>query len=144
MSSRQQLPGTLDALRELPDIIGRCAQLAGLSTHQAGRLRLAADELITNAVVHGYEEAGRTGVVDVDWSLDESGRLVLGIEDDGLPFDPTEQDDPDHVNLPLAERPIGGLGIMLARQSVDDLRYRLRDGRNRVELVVAPAEGAIG
>lgn len=138
LSKSRTLPGTLDALSALPGVIDECAAFAQLTERQAKGLRLAVDELVTNSITHGYEESGRSGLITLDWDLDASGRLVFGIEDRGVPYDPTTADDPDHVNLPLEERPIGGLGIMLVRRNVDEMRYRFDDGTNRVELVLTP------
>jgi anti-sigma regulatory factor (Ser/Thr protein kinase) len=144
LSESRRLPGTLDALAVLPDVAAAGATLAGLSDRQRAGLRLAIDEVVTNAITHGYGEAGRQGAIDVDWSLDAAGRLVLGIEDDGVLFDPTTVPEPDQLDLPLAERPIGGLGLVLVRRSVDELRYTVREGRNRTELIIAPVPHGVG
>jgi anti-sigma regulatory factor (Ser/Thr protein kinase) len=51
------------------------------------------------------------------------------------PFDPTRVPDPD-LTLPLEERPLGGLGIYLIRQSVDKMVYRaVPEGGNELTLV---------
>ena len=44
--------------------------------------------------------------------------------------------DPDHINKPLEERPIGGLGIFLVMRSVDQFHYEYVDGRNRYVLTM--------
>jgi serine/threonine-protein kinase RsbW len=44
--------------------------------------------------------------------------------------------DEEELDLPLEEREIGGLGVMLAREGVDDFRYERIDGRNRTMIVV--------
>lgn len=50
-------------------------------------------------------------------------------EDDGRPFDPSSAPAP-RLDLPLEERPLGGLGVHLARRVTDAIEYRRQDDRN--------------
>ena len=61
-------------------------------------------------------------------------RLTMTIADDGVPFDPLGAEAPD-VDAPLEEREIGGLGIHLVRNLVDDASYHRRIDRNVMTLV---------
>ena len=56
---------------------------------------------------------------------------MLIVEDNGQPFDPT-QEVPTDTTSPLAERPIGGLGLHLVKSFANRLSYEFADGRNRV------------
>lgn len=137
MAGQRTLPGTLDALAELPAIIDECAALADLSHRGAVGLRLAVDEIVTNIVIHGYQEHGLSGTIAIDWQLTGDREVTVGIEDTAPAFDPTVYPEPEHVTAPLDERPEGGLGIMLARRGVDEMTYEHKPGRNRVELRTA-------
>jgi len=89
------------------------------------------DELLHNTVAYGF--AGRAGgEVSVDAEL-RSDRLCVTLTDDGQPFDPLGMAAPDTA-LPVEARRIGGLGIHLVRQMMDDVSYRRREGRNVVTL----------
>ena len=57
----------------------------------------------------------------------------MEIVDDGAPFNPLERESPD-TTLPLEQRPVGGLGVMLVRHLVDEITYDCEGGRNRVLL----------
>ena len=59
---------------------------------------------------------------------------MITIVDYGIPFDPLEADTPD-TSLPLAERTIGGLGIHLVQNMVDEFTYERDGDRNIVVLV---------
>jgi anti-sigma B factor antagonist len=62
------------------------------------------------------------------------GEVVrVTITDNGPPFDPLAYADPDTA-LSVEDRQIGGLGIHLVRQMMDEVSYRYRDGRNVVVL----------
>ena len=56
--------------------------------------------------------------------------VILTFLDQGAPFDPPVEERPDTTSLPARERPMGGLGLYLARSLVDEIAYARRDGRN--------------
>src|SRR3954447_23797942 len=122
------LPGDLDALEPIRNYASEAARNAGLADSAVYRLCLAVDEIATNVVMHGYEEAGRTGKLRIS-SLIDCGRLIVELRDTGKPYDPTKHTVPtaDTLSLPLEERDLGGLGILLARDGVDDLQYEAAD-----------------
>lgn len=126
------LPATLDSLDDIGKYVVAATTEAGLGTKSAYNLRLAVDEIATNIITHGYEEARRSGDVTVSGVLTDSS-LTIVLEDTGIPFDPLSRDLPgeDELNLPLDERPIGGLGIFLVLKGVDAFNYEHVDGRNR-------------
>ena len=94
------------------------------------KVNLVLDELWVNVVHY----SGATG--DVEVSLDaDADEVRLEIADDGRPFDPlSEAVEPD-LDAALEERPIGGLGIFLVREMMDELHYRREDGKNRLAMV---------
>ncbi len=140
---RLTLPGTLDSLEAIGQLVLSAASEAGLDRKASYRLRLAVDEIATNIVVHGYDEAGRQGPIDIWVELDDA-ELRVCMEDAALPFDPHEARKPAGMDRPLEERQIGGLGVFLALRGVDDLRYERAGERNRNVIVVhrpqAPAQ----
>jgi anti-sigma regulatory factor (Ser/Thr protein kinase) len=128
------LPGSLDSLRSLRDFVRSVAGSAGLEKSAAYRLGLAVDEVATNIVVHGYDEAGRAGAIKV-WCEMDANALRIHLEDTGAPYDPVKYSNVD-IEQPLEDRPEGGLGVFLAMQGVDDLKYAKSGDKNRHTFVV--------
>jgi anti-sigma regulatory factor (Ser/Thr protein kinase) len=95
-------------------------------------LDVALDEAVSNAINHGYD-AGVRGEIAVRLRR-RPGSVLVEIEDDGRPFDPLQAPPPD-LTSPLAERPIGGLGVHLIRNLMDEVAYARHDGRNILKLV---------
>ena len=90
-------------------------------------LNLVLEEAVTNVINYAYTDgAEHTFTLD---AAEKGGTLTLTLTDDGVPFDPTAAPDPD-VSLPAEERPIGGLGIFLIRQLMEQVFYERRDGKN--------------
>jgi phosphoserine phosphatase RsbU/P len=131
------LPGNLDALEPVRDYAKKLAQSAGLDSSAAYKLCLAVDEIATNVVTHGYEEAGLTGNLTVHGATD-GDKLVVQLEDTGKPYDPKKHALPDAevLSRPLNEREIGGLGIALALDGVDDLQYEVTEHGNVHRFIV--------
>ena len=129
------LPGRLDSLEQVAEFVQAAAREAQLDGKTAYRLQLAVDEVATNIVVHAYEEKGRTGELHLGAAIDAS-ELRLHLEDTGEAYDPTARPDPTNLDQPLEEREIGGLGLFLARRSVDELLYERRGDRNRMTFVI--------
>ena len=113
-------------------VFARFAETNGLPGGVRRSLNVALDELLANELSHGMK--GRdAGCVTVEVELDQE-RVTITITDDGTPFDPFGQAAPD-TTLSVDERPIGGLGIHLVRELMDEVSYQRRDGQNVVVLV---------
>ena len=133
------VPGTLESLSAIGHYVNEAASAAGLDKKVAYRLRLAVDEIATNIIIHGYDEAGLTGEVLVLSEMDHEA-LTITLEDTSAPFDPRNLGRPGHIDKPVEERPIGGLGIYLTIQNVDKFDYEYVNNRNRnIFMVKRPA-----
>jgi len=125
-------PATVDSLDPLRQYVKDVSQQAGLDKKATYNLILAVDEIATNIILYGYEKAGLEGVIDVLTEVSDN-RLKVVFEDDAAPFDPTTRELPDEedFDLPLEERPIGGLGIYLTINGVSEFSYEYINNRNR-------------
>lgn len=123
------VPGSLDSLGKIAQYVSAAAKVAGLDKKAAYRLRLAVDEIATNIIVYGYEQAGLEGSLSVRVDINEQDLTIL-IEDTGVAYDPTQKALPDDLDLPLAQRQIGGLGVYLAIEGVDKFSYERVGNRN--------------
>jgi len=126
---------TLEALlhnlaSEIPrahQALDQFAAQRGLSGPYIAPLHLALEEHLTNVVSYGYDP-GQPGTVRVRFSLQPS-ILCIEIEDDARPFNPVEAPVVD-TYVPLDAKPLGGLGLLMIRKSVDELEYRRVADRN--------------
>jgi anti-sigma regulatory factor (Ser/Thr protein kinase) len=123
------VPAALDSLGAIAEFVMAAAASAGLDKRASYHLRLAVDEIATNIIVHGYAKHGLQGGLELGADIDDS-TLTVSIEDIGVAFNPLQAPLPD-TDLPLEQRPIGGLGVYLAIRSVDEFRYEHVGDRNR-------------
>jgi serine/threonine-protein kinase RsbW len=121
----------LDELDRIVTALEDFAGRTGLDAETLQQVTLAIDELFTNIVSYGGID-GPAASISLDIVLDGSV-LRIALSDPGQPFDLRELPPPD-LEASLEDRPIGGLGVHLARTLVDTLAYRHEGGRNHVAL----------
>ncbi len=132
MTTRWHDPNSgVDQLTSIRAFVRGGAATAGAGQEVRDDLVQAVDELVTNVIEHGY--GGRPGPIEVELMRRED-RIVVYIRDAAQPFDPTDVPSP-RLDLPLEERPFGGMGVHLARTLTDAMRHRiLPGGGNEVTL----------
>lgn len=91
------------------------------------KLYVVVDELVTNIVNYAYPD-GENDYLDVE-ILHGEKFVTIRFHDGGIPFNPLEKAPPD-TTLPMSQRPIGGLGILLVVQKVDTIAYEYIDSEN--------------
>ena len=84
------------------------------------------DEIFENISYYAYGADG--GKASVQAGI-EKGMVVLVFIDQGIPYNPLENKDPD-ITLNLEEREIGGLGIYMVKKIMDEVSYEYMDGQN--------------
>lgn len=92
------------------------------------QLDIAIDELFGNIAHYAYtpDEGPATVRVEV---CENPLSVILIFIDNGMPYNPLNQSDPD-VSLSAEERGIGGLGIYMVKKSMDEITYEYHDGQN--------------
>jgi anti-sigma regulatory factor (Ser/Thr protein kinase) len=101
----------------------------GIPQQQVLRFALALDELITNIISHGFSNSGGGSIGLI--VEQRNGVLSAELVDDGPPFDPFAAE----LEAPtgdIEDRRIGGLGIELVRNVMDEFGYKRDGGFNRV------------
>ncbi|MGI5357425.1 ATP-binding protein [Streptomyces sp. CA-252508] len=136
-----RIPARLACLDLVAEFVLGLGARAALPESALYRLRLAADELATNIVMHGYR--GTAGEISVDGGIDPD-QVWVRFEDDAPAFDPRQGMRAPALDVPLAERQIGGLGVFLAFTAVDSFEYELVAGRNVSTLVMRRSATAAG
>ncbi len=102
--------------------------IEGIPPAVIATLHIILDEICSNIVKH----SGASGfIIELD-KREDAVEIVFA--DDGAPYDPLKHTDPD-TTLPAAQRPIGGLGIMMVKKMSDAISYSRKYGRNILSVV---------
>jgi serine/threonine-protein kinase RsbW len=125
-------PATLENLRSLREFVLDACLACGGDADTCDLVELAVDEACTNIVLHGYK--GRpTGDITLQFACDE-GMAEISLLDQGQPFSPKDAPPPD-LEAGWQERRIGGLGVYLIRETMDEVEYTSDgSGGNRLTL----------
>ena len=95
-------------------------------------INLALEEALTNVIFYAYEK-NTENEITVGFSR-EGTKLTIVITDTGKPYDPLQKEDPD-VNLSAEDRPIGGLGIFLIKQIMNEVSYQRIENKNQLIMI---------
>ena len=129
------LPGKLDSLYSFMDFVSSCAREHGFSSEKISHLELGLEEILINIINHAYKESGIDGEIEITCRLTDSQTLIVEIKDSGKPFDIFSVHEPD-LNAGIEDRQVGGLGIFLVKQLMDEVRYSREQDRNKLTFIV--------
>lgn len=121
----------ISEIAKISDALESLMQDHGYSSEDVLDTQLAVEETVTNIIVHGYGSSRGKIVVSCRAG---PGAIEIQLEDRAIPFNPLLLPEPD-LSQDIGERKIGGLGIFLARQIMDDMQYRFEDGKNILTLI---------
>jgi len=132
ISNSRSFSATLDSLDPIRKFLTESGKAAGLDINRIYKLCLAVDEIATNIITYAYNEPFQTNRSIQITVKSDNGVLTVICEDFGVPFNPLKIPLPGDkdLSLPIEERPIGGLGIMLAIKNVDEFNYRYENNKN--------------
>ena len=122
------LDATVDNLPNVLSFIDERLEKLGCPMKTQMQIDIAVEELFVNIAHYAYGEKTGTATVRFE-SANDPSRVLITLIDSGIPYDPLAKPDPD-ITLSSEERPIGGLGIYMVKQSMDDVRYEYRHGKN--------------
>ena len=127
------LPATLKNIAAATKFMNDVLDSAGCSASVKKQLDVALDELMSNVARYAY--APGTGDITVSVEiLEDPKRAVIALSDYGEPYNPLKNVDPD-VTLPAEDREIGGLGVFIVKETMDDVTYEYREKQNIITIV---------
>ena len=101
------------------------AELPSYSPKLRNHIDVAVEEIFVNISNYAYKPD--KGEVTVHISTGQ--KISIKFEDNGREYNPIEQEEPD-LDGPLTEREIGGLGILLVKRLMDDIKYTRVENKN--------------
>jgi serine/threonine-protein kinase RsbW len=126
-----KLKSNLSELDVLCQNLEKFGKSIGLSKKSIFEANLALDELFTNIISYGFDDKNEH-TIKITISL-QNEDLIFNIEDDGIPFNPTNVETPD-LECTIEECRIGGLGIHLAKNLMDEVCYQRCNDKNILTL----------
>ena len=126
MKSKLKLPAEREKLEEALRFVVDNLERDECGMKAQMQIEVAVEELFVNIASYAYPPG--SGSVTIEYSC-ENGVAEITLTDSGTPYDPLAKEDPD-ITLSVQERPIGGLGILMVKKTMDDMSYRSENGCN--------------
>lgn len=98
------------------------------------QLELAIEEIFINIV--SYSNSDNVKILcDIDDENEDKNLIVkLKFLDKGIKFNPLEKKDPN-LKVSIEDKPIGGLGIFLAKKNTDKIEYEYVNNTNCLTII---------
>lgn len=119
-STSLRMKAILENVPRAIECVTEWARKAGFDEGALYKIQLAVDEACANVVDHAYTGV-EPGDIEVSCRLDDQ-LLTIQVRDWGQGFDLGGVKDPD-LEAPLEERSLGGLGLFLVRQVMDEVQF---------------------
>jgi len=117
-----------DSLKEIYDFTESLLDAEGIDESVRYPVHFAMEELFTNMVKYNSENEQ---AISLDVEAASNAVTVTITDYDVEAFDVSVAREVD-TSSPLAERPVGGLGLHLIRHMVDSLDYHYADRQSRI------------
>jgi sigma-B regulation protein RsbU (phosphoserine phosphatase) len=114
----------MENIRPITDFIEKTLTERGVCKNTTGSILMAADELLSNICYY-------SGAKEMTVGIKVAQTVILYVEDDGYPYNPLEEPDPDVEQL-WDQGGAGGFGIYLVKQFMEEVKYVYVNGRNRL------------
>ena len=132
-----KLAATIDNLPQFIEPLSDCAKSRGFTEARVSQIELAVEEALVNVFNYAYADAA--GDVELICRYDGNDSLEITIADQGMAFDMMAMEDPD-ISSDIQDRKIGGLGIFMIKNLVDDMVYQRTEGKNMLVLTIRKME----
>lgn len=132
------LTNDINQIKNLAGFLDSIAEEKKLPNSLTCSINLALEEAVTNVIEYAYAEDDGKGGGAKDKPIDvmavvRDDELKFVITDEGKPFDPTKIADVN-IDQDAGSRPVGGLGIHLYKNIMDNVIYRRLENKNILTL----------
>ena len=132
MPQSLKVPATMAHFEESVGFIETHLRGAGVDEKTLTKILTASEEIIVNIISYAYQDGEGDFEIEIE---DHPDRTTLSFTDEGQPLNPLQNPDVD-TTLAANEREIGGLGILMVKKLMDDVRYRFLDGKNTLTITM--------
>ena len=131
MNKEIVIKNEVEELDKLAAFVEEVASELGLEPELEMNLNLALEEVVSNVILYAYPKKEEGSVMIA--ANGDGKSLVFTITDKGKEFDPTKVEEAD-ITLSAEDRQIGGLGIYIVKNIMNEVTYQRLEGHNVLTL----------
>ena len=133
MRKEIQIKNRIDELQHVAAFVEEIGEELGLSMELQLNLNLVMEEMVSNIIFYAYPEGTEA---TIELTAESDGKeLTFVLSDQGREFDPTMKDDVD-IDINPAERDLGGMGIFIVKNIMNQVTYQRLEGRNLLTMKI--------
>ena len=127
MKKKLTLKNQVGELERVNQFVEEIGEELNLDLELQMNLNLVMEEMVSNVIFYAYPE-GKTA--EIELLAESNGKeLTFVLSDQGKEFDPTLKEDANPDINPM-ERDIGGMGIYIVKNIMNQVSYQRLDGKN--------------
>ena len=121
----------LGELAKVEAFVEELGEELGLDMELQMNLNLVLEEMVSNVIYYAYPQDTEA---DIELMAESDGQeITLVLSDQGREFDPTLKEDLD-TDVNPADREIGGMGIFIVKNIMNQVTYQRLEGKNLVTM----------
>ena len=128
------IEAVLENLEKVNSFVTTAIEPVKCSPRVTMQLLMAVEEIFVNIAHYAYTPGKGPATISCEVKLDTPLQVIIKFIDGGMPYNPLQNQDPD-TSLPVEERDIGGLGILLVKKSMDSVLYEYDNGKNILTII---------
>ena len=131
--TNKTFPARTDALSDVLGFVDQTMESCECPMKIQTAICVAIEEVFVNIAHYAYGEGEGDMTLGIGFDA-KNKEITFRMTDKGIPFDPLKRPDPD-ITLSADEREIGGLGIFIAKKTMDTITYTYENGENVLIMV---------
>lgn len=121
------LPANIESFPKFFNWLEKKCSDAGIEDAYKNKIYIATEEIFTN--ISNYAYPPKEGDVEITFKIIDEKQVEMKFTDSGVAYNPLEKEDPD-ITLNSEERQVGGLGIFMVKNYMDEINYVYENGKN--------------
>ena len=127
-----ELEASVENMQKVLDFVDEHLEALNCPMKAQMQIDVAVEEIFVNIAHYAYGPEKGMAKVRIEVN-DDPVSVTITFVDHGIQYDPLAKEDPD-ITLSAEERQIGGLGVFLVKNTMDDVTYEYVDGSNILSL----------
>jgi serine/threonine-protein kinase RsbW len=127
MRKELKLKNQVGELERVNTFVAEICEELHLDAELQMNLNLVMEEMVSNVIFYAYPQGA---TADIELLAESDGKeLTFVLSDQGVAFDPTQKEDAD-VDVNPADRELGGMGIYIVKNIMNQVTYQRLKGKN--------------
>lgn len=127
-----KIPALVENIEKVTEFLNEYLESLNCPLKIQMKIAIVIDEIFSNISYYAYGEEKGEATIRIE-KMENPNGVQITFFDQGMPYNPLKADEPD-TSLPADERQIGGMGILMVKNIMDEISYEYADGQNVLKM----------